>query len=160
MVIGGDGVYTTRVSQHVNAPRSVIYRALLDADAIARWRVPDGMTSEVHEFDPREGGAFRVSLTYDAPGQAGKSASRTDTYHGRFARLVPDREVVEVFEFETADPALGGEMTMTTTLTDADEGGTDVVMEHQGVPASVPPEDNETGSRMALANLAALAEAR
>jgi uncharacterized protein YndB with AHSA1/START domain len=158
LAMADDHVYTTRVSRHVNAPRSVIYRALLDAGAIERWRVPSGMTGEVHEFDPREGGAFRVSLTYDAPGQAGKSASQTDTYHGHFARLVPDRQVVEVFEFETADPALAGEMTMTTTLTDAD-GGTDVLVVHEGVPASVPPQDNETGTRMALANLAALTEA-
>ena len=66
-----DAVYSMRVSRHVKAPRSAVYRALLDADAIARWRVPDGMTSQVHEFDPREGGAFRVSLTYDAPGKGG-----------------------------------------------------------------------------------------
>ena len=153
-----DAVYSTRVSRHVNAPRSAVYRALLDADAIARWRVPAGMTSQVHQFDPREGGAFRVSLTYDAPGMAGKSQSRTDTYHGHFARLIPDRQVVEVIEFETTDPALGGAMTLTTTLTDAD-GGTDILLVHDGIPASVPPADNETGTRMALANLAALVEA-
>jgi len=153
-----DAVYSMRVSRHANAPRSAVYRALLDPDAIARWRVPDGVTSQVHEFDPREGGTFRVSLTYDAPGQAGKSAERTDTYHGRFARLVPDRQVVEVIEFETADPALGGPMTLTATLTDAD-GGTEILVAHDGIPASVPPADNEAGTRMALANLAALVEA-
>jgi uncharacterized protein YndB with AHSA1/START domain len=153
-----DAVYSTRISWHVNAPRSAVYRALLDADAIARWRVPAGMTSQVHEFDPREGGAFRVSLTYDAHGRAGKSASRTDTYHGHFDRLIPDRQVVEVFEFEAAGPALRGVMTMTTTLTEAD-GGTDVLVVHDGIPASVPAADNETGTRMALANLAALVEA-
>jgi uncharacterized protein YndB with AHSA1/START domain len=157
--VNDDAVYSTRVSRRVNAPRSAVYRALLDADAVARWRVPVGMTSEVHEFDPREGGTFRVSLTYDAPGQAGKSASRTDTYHGHFARLIPDRQVVEVIEFETADPALGRPMTLTTTLTDAD-GGTEILVVHDGIPASVPPADNETGTQMALANLAALVEAR
>jgi uncharacterized protein YndB with AHSA1/START domain len=151
-------VYTTRVSWHVNAPRPAVYRALLDPGAVERWRVPDGMTGHVHEFDPREGGTFRVSLTYDAPGTAGKSAPATDTYHGHFARLVPDQLVVEIIEFETADSALAGQMTLTTTLTDAD-GGTDVLLVHDGVPASVPPADNETGQRMALANLAALVEA-
>lgn len=151
-------VYTAQLSWHVNAPRSAVYRALLDAGAIAHWRVPDGMTSHVHEFDPREGGAFRVSLTYDAPGRAGKSAEQTDTYHGHFAKLVPDRQVVEVLEFETADPSLRSEMTMTTTLTDAGPG-TDILVVQEGIPASVPPEDNETGTRMALAKLAALVEA-
>jgi uncharacterized protein YndB with AHSA1/START domain len=117
------------------------------------------MSSHVHEFDAREGGSFRVSLTYDAPGGAGKSDSNTDTYHGRFARLVPDEQVVEVFEFETADPALGGTMTMTTSLRDAD-GGTEVVIVHEGIPDSVPAADNETGTQMALDNLAALVEER
>ncbi len=99
-----------------------------------------------------------ISLSYDAPDRTGKSASRTDTCHGHFARLMPDEQVVEVLEFETADPALAGPMTMTTTLTDAD-GGTDVLVVHEGIPDSVPAADNETGTRMALANLASLVEA-
>jgi uncharacterized protein YndB with AHSA1/START domain len=110
-------VYSTRVSAHVNAPRPAVYQALVDADAVAKWRVPEGMTGHVHEFDAREGGSFRISLNYDAPGMTGKSAPRTDTYHGHFARLVPDEQVVEVLEFETADPALGGTMTMPALIT-------------------------------------------
>jgi uncharacterized protein YndB with AHSA1/START domain len=152
-------VTSTRVARRIDAPRADIYRALLDADAIAKWRVPDGMTSDVHEFEAREGGAFRVSLTYDAPDAAGKTAAHTDTYHGHFARLVPDKQVVEVLEFETANPDLAGEMTMTTTLTDVD-GGTEIIVEHEGVPRGVSPADNELGTRMALDHLAALVEAR
>ena len=117
------------------------------------------MTSQVHEFDAREGGRFRISLTYEASGEAGKSAAHTDTYHGHFVRLVPDEQVVEVFEFETADPELGGEMTMTTTLSDA-VGGTDVTIVHEGIPSGVPAEDNEIGTRMALEKLAKLVEAK
>lgn len=115
------------------------------------------MTSHVHEFDAREGGAFRVSLTYDAPTATGKTAAHTDTYHGRFLKLVPNELVVEVLEFETSDPALRGEMTMTTTLANAN-GGTDVVVVQEGIPSGVPEADNETGTRMALANLAAFVE--
>ncbi|WP_066952484.1 SRPBCC domain-containing protein [Streptomyces lushanensis] len=151
-------MYSTRVSRRVNASRAAVYRALLDADAVATWRVPAGMSSHVHAFDAREGGAFRVSLTYDSPVGTGKSASHTDTYHGHFAKLVPDVQVIEVFAFETADPALQGTMTMTTTLTDAD-GGTEVLIKHDGIPDAVPAADNETGTRMALAHLARLVEA-
>ncbi|GAA2312493.1 hypothetical protein GCM10010234_66460 [Streptomyces hawaiiensis] len=151
-------MYTSRVSGHVDAPRPAVYRALVSAEAIARWRVPTGMSGEVHEFEAREGGRFRVSLTYEAPDASGKSAAHTDTYHGHFARLVPDEQVVEVLEFETTDPALGGAMTLTTTLTDAEDGGTDVLMVHEGIPAAVPAADNETGTRTALANLARLVE--
>ena len=151
-------MYTTRVSCHVNAPPEAVYQALVDADAVERWRVPDGMTSQVHEFDAREGGAFRVSLTYDAPTGAGKSAPQTDTYHGRFARLVPAEQTVEVLEFETDDPGLRGTMTVTTTLTETG-GGTDVLVVHEGIPDTVPAADNDTGTRMALARLARLVEA-
>jgi uncharacterized protein YndB with AHSA1/START domain len=149
---------STRISGHISAPRAAVYRALLDADSVEKWRAPAGMTAQVHEFDAREGGAFRVSLTYDAPTGTGKTTSQTDTYHGHFAKLVPDEQVVEVVEFETADPGLRGEMTMTTTLADAD-GGTDIVFRHEGLPSGVAPADNETGTRMALAKLAALVEA-
>jgi uncharacterized protein YndB with AHSA1/START domain len=119
--------------------------------------VPDGMTSEVHAFDPREGGSFRISLTYDAPSGAGKTTEHTDTYQGRFVKLVPNEEVVEVVEFETADPALQGEMTITITLVDAD-GGTDLLAVHDALPPGLSPADNETGWRMALDKLAALLE--
>jgi uncharacterized protein YndB with AHSA1/START domain len=149
----------TRVTQRVHAPRAAVYRALLDVDAVAAWMVPPGMTSRVHAFDPRVGGAFRISLTYDQPTGAGKTTAHTDTYHGRFAKLVPDEQVVEVIEFETDDPSLQGEMTVTITLADAD-GGTDVVAIHDRLPPGLPPADNETGWRLSLAKLAELVEAR
>lgn len=148
----------TRVHQHINAERSVVYRLLLDPGAIATWKVPEGMTAEVHAFEPREGGAIRVSLTYRDTTEAGKTTSHTDTYRGRFVRLVPDEAVVEVDEFETDDPALQGEMVSTITLADAPNGGTDVVGVHEGLPSGVAVADNETGWRMALAKLADLAE--
>src|ERR1700716_1136378 len=107
---------STQISRHVNAPRPSVYRALLDARAVAQWMVPDGMTSHVHEFDAREGGSFRISLTYDAPTGNGKTTAHTDTYHGHFVKLVTNEQVVEVLEFETTDPELSGKMTITTTL--------------------------------------------
>jgi uncharacterized protein YndB with AHSA1/START domain len=150
---------TTRISRHVCAPRAVVYRALLDPAAVARWKVPEGMTCEVHEFDAREGGAIRISLSYDAPTGTGKTTSRTDTYHGRFLELVPDERVVEVDRFESADPAMRGEMRITITLADHD-GDTELRAVHEGLPPGVSIADNETGWRMALAKLAALVEQR
>ena len=150
---------STRNSRLVRAPREAVYRALIDPEAIVRRRFPEGMRCEVHSFEPREGGAFRVSLTYEAPTGAGKSSAQTDTYAGHFSRLVPDREVVEAIEFETDDPQLAGEMTMTTVLSDA-AGGTEVAVLHEGIPPGVSTEANELGTRMALDNLAALVEDR
>jgi uncharacterized protein YndB with AHSA1/START domain len=149
---------STRMSRHINAPRAKVYRALLDARAVAKWMVPNGMTSHVHEFDAREGGSFRISLTYDSPTTTGKSTAHTDTYHGHFVKLVTNEQVVEVVEFETTDPAMRGEMTITFTLADAD-GGTDLQAVHDGLPPGVPPADNEVGWQMSLAKLAALVEA-
>ena len=150
---------TTRVSVHIRAPRHQVYAALLDPLLIERWRVPEGMTCLVHRFEAREGGGFRISLTYDAPTGTGKTTARTDTYHGRFARLVPGERIVELLEFETEDPAMQGEMTVTTTLTDAGDG-TELVGVHEGLPVGVSPADNELGWRMSLGKLAALVEGR
>lgn len=119
--------------------------------------VPNGMSSHVHAFEPREGGKFRISLTYDAPTGTGKTTAHTDTYHGRFVKLVPDEQVVQVVEFETPDPAMQGEMTITFTLGDA-EGATELVAVHDGLPRGVSPADNELGWTMSLEKLAALVE--
>ncbi|MBJ7357604.1 SRPBCC domain-containing protein [Nocardioides sp.] len=151
-------MYSQTATQVVRAPRAAVYSALVDADAVARWRVPDDMTAEVLEWEARPGGRFRVSLTYVGE-QLGKTEGGTDTYSGRFADLVADAQVVEVLEFESADPALAGEMTMTTTLRDVD-AGTEVELRHDGIPDAVRAEDNAAGTRMALANLAAYVEAR
>jgi uncharacterized protein YndB with AHSA1/START domain len=152
-------VSSTRVRQHVLAPRANVYRALLDARAVAIWMVPTGMTSKVHVFEPREGGSFRISLTYDAPTGAGKTTEQTDTYHGRFLELVPNERVVEEVEFETTDPAMQGVMTMTIALADVD-GGTDVDALHDGLPPGLSTADNEAGWRSSLGKLAALVEGK
>lgn len=104
-------------------PSARVYDALLDPDLISQWRVPTGMSCHVHRFEAREGGVFRVSLTYDEPGAGGKTTAQTDTYHGRFEQLVPHQRVVESLEFESSDPRMHGVMRITTTLT-AERGGT------------------------------------
>jgi uncharacterized protein YndB with AHSA1/START domain len=139
------------------APPAAVYRALTDADAVGRWRVPDDMTATVHELEPVEGGRIRVSLMYADPARAGKSGDATDTYSGTFVRLERDRVVVERIAFETDDPEDQGEITMTTELEPV-EGGTLVKVSYDRLPAGVDPADNETGTRMALDRLAALVE--
>lgn len=148
---------TTRGARHVRAPRARVYAALLDPGAVQQWMVPDGMTSRIHSFDAREGGTFRISLTYDEPTTAGKTSPRTDSFHGRFVRLVPDTEVVQAVEFETDDPAMQGEMTIIYTLADAGSG-TDLVGVHENLPPGVSPADNELGWTMSIEKLAGLVE--
>lgn len=149
---------TTRIRRVLHAPRDRVYAALIDADALPRWKVPREMTMRIHEFSGVEGGAYRISLTYTAPDRAGKTTAHTDTYRGRFARLVPGELVVEVDEFETADPSLAGPMTITISLADAEDGGTELVATHEGLPSGVAPADNELGWRESLERLAELVE--
>lgn len=148
---------TTRIARHIDAPPARVYRALLDPTSVQHWMVPDGMTSCVHSFDAREGGTFRISLTYDQPTDTGKTSAQTDTFHGRFVRLLPDAEVVQAVEFETNDPAMQGEMTITYTLADV-AGGTDLVGVHENLPPGVAPADNELGTSMSIEKLARLVE--
>jgi uncharacterized protein YndB with AHSA1/START domain len=115
------------------------------------------MTATVHTFDPRQGGVFRISLSYDDESRTGKTAGNVDTYHGYFRELVPDRRVVEVIEFETSDPELRSEMTITTSLEEAG-GGTEVLVVFDGLPDGVSHQDNATGTAMSLSNLARLVE--
>ena len=148
---------TLHAIRQIAAPRAKVYAALIDGHAVQQWMVPDGMSSEVHHFDAREGGTFRISLSYESAAGVGKTSARTDTHHGRFVELVPNERVVQTTEFETQDPALRGEMTLTFELRDA-AGGTELRAVQEGVPSVVPVADNELGWRMALDKLAALVE--
>jgi uncharacterized protein YndB with AHSA1/START domain len=149
--------YEQRASILVRAPRGAVYAALLDPRAVETWRVPDDMTASVREWEPVEAGRFRVSLVYRAEDRTGKTEGATDTYSGTFTRLVPDEQVVEEIRFETDDPGLTAPMTMTWTLREAADG-TEVELVHQAIPDAVSPQDNETGTRMALTKLAAYVE--
>lgn len=147
-----------QVSRIIMAPRAKLYAACLDPRALAAWRAPDRMTGTVHSFDPRVGGAYRMTLTYRDPKSArGKTSGDTDSFTGRFAELVPDEKIVEIIAFETDDPGYAGAMTLTTSFEDV-PGGTNVTMKFDGLPPGIRPEDNETGVRQSLYKLAALVE--
>lgn len=144
-----------RFSQFIPAPPEAVYQALLDPARIEQWRVPSDMRAEAHHFEAWPGGRFRVSLTFQFEGPTGKSSARTDTYHGSFRELLPNQRVVEVLEFETDDPQMQGEMTITTTL-DAVDGGTLLTAIHSGLPPGISTRDNEIGWRDSLSKLARL----
>lgn len=150
---------TTRVSRHVRAPRGAVWRALVDPEALARWLPPPGLRGILHAFEPRVGGIVRMSLVYADPsaGPGGKSSADTDTFHGRIVGLVPMRRLALRTEFESEQPGMAGAMVVAFELDDAAEG-TLVTCVCEGVPEGILLEDNETGSRLSLDNLAALVE--
>jgi uncharacterized protein YndB with AHSA1/START domain len=151
-------MHRTRITRRVNAPRERVYRAFLDAGDVARWMVPTGMTSTIHAFEGRQGGAFRITLSYDQPTGTGKTTAHSDTFHGRFVELVPPARIVQAVEFESDDPAMRGEMTITISLAEVD-GGTEIVAVHDRLPPGLSPADNETGWQSSLGKLADLVEA-
>lgn len=117
----------------------------------------DGSRREVGRTSERDRpGAIAA---YGTPTAIGKTTAHSDTNHGRFVKLVPNEQVVEVDECETADPALRGEMTMIITLSDLAGGGTRLDAIHDGLTPGVSPSDNKLGWRETLDRFAALVEA-
>jgi uncharacterized protein YndB with AHSA1/START domain len=146
---------STIVSRVIDAPQEALYRAFLDRDAFVAWLPPGSMRGVVHAFDGREGGSFTMSLVYpESDGSSqGKTSQSTDTFQGRFVKLVPSERIVWSIEFESADPSFAGEMTVSTTL--APEGrGTKVTIICENIPRGIRPEDNEAGCRSSLEKLA------
>ena len=151
---------TTRVSRIIKASRDAVYRACLNPDALVSWRVPDNMTGHVHAFDAREGGTYRMSLTYHqdaADRPRGKTSDDTDSFHGRFVELVVNEKIVEIIAFESSDPRFVGEMKITTSFNDCAQG-TEITILCQDIPAGIRPEDNAMGCRSSLRKLAARLE--
>ena len=150
---------TDSASRVIMASPQVIYQAFLDTEAILSWRPPAGMKGQIHAFDPREGGTFRMSFTYCDAGHEvlGKTSEHTDVFEGRFLELVPDKKIVEIVEFESDDPAFAGAMTVVTTLVPV-SGGTEVTIRCENVPSGIGPGDHEAGILSSLENLAAFTE--
>lgn len=146
---------TTTASKVIGVPPDAVYRAYLDRDAIARWLPPGTMTGVVHAFEAREGGRFSMSLMYpeSEASARGKTDARTDTFAGRFVKLVPDEQIVWATVFESDDPSFAGEMIVATTLRPV-ERGTEVTVRCDNIPAGVRLEDNELGCRLTLDQLA------
>ena len=150
---------TDCVSRVIGATPETIYQALLDAQAVAKWRPPKGMQATILAFDPRESGSFRMKLSYLDTGHTGrgKSSEHADIVRGQFLQLVPNERVVERVEFESDDPAFGGAMTITTTLASV-SGGTKVTVLCENVPPGIKRSDHEAGITSTLANLADFTE--
>ena len=147
---------STVVSRLIEAPADAVYQAFLDPDAVATWLPPGAMRGIVHAFEAREGGPFSMSLVYpeDDSTASGKTTESTDTFRGRFARLIPNERVVWVVEFDSDDPSFSGVMMVTTTL--APEGSaTNVTIFCESIPLGIRPADNEAGCRSTLEKLAA-----
>ncbi|WP_091210330.1 SRPBCC domain-containing protein [Mucilaginibacter gossypiicola] len=149
----------TSNNQLIKATPEQIYVALTNPDMLVRWQVPGEMTGQIHAFDLREGGGYTMSLRYPESEKVmkGKSSEREDRFIARFLILEPPHRLMEAVQFDTADPAFGGEMIMDIQLK-AQPGGTKVTFAFYDLPSGIKPEDNEAGTRSSLSKLAALLE--
>ena len=145
----------TRTSRVIRARPDELYAAFLDPAALGDWLPPAEMTGEIHEFDARVGGGYRMSLFYppDERSFRGKTSDREDMVNVRLVELAPPRRIVEAVSFVTTDPALFGEMTMTATFEEL-PGGTEVTLVFKDLPPGLRAEDNEAGARLSLDQLA------
>jgi uncharacterized protein YndB with AHSA1/START domain len=140
---------TIRLHRVLRAPPERIYRAFLDADAMAKWLPPNGFTAKVHHLEAKLGGGYKMSFTNFTTG-------KSHSFGGRYLELVPHQRIQYVDRFD--DPNLPGEMQITVTLTKVSVG-TDVNIVQAGVPAVIPPEACYLGWQESLTLLAKLVEA-
>ncbi len=142
---------TGTVSLHrvLKAPPERVYRAFLDADALAKWLPPHGFTCRVHHLEARVGGTFRMSFTNLATGQA-------HAFGGSYLELVPHARIRHSDSFD--DKALPGAMITTIDLRPV-AVGVDLAIVQEGIPEPIPVEACYLGWQESLTLLALLVEA-
>ncbi|WP_437999836.1 SRPBCC domain-containing protein [Sorangium sp. So ce185] len=146
---------TDTASLVVAARPDAVYRAFADPDALITWLPPEGMTGRVLDYDFREGGRYRIELTYEeaAPSGGGKTTGRTDVSAGRFLSLEPGKRIVQSVEFESSDVSFAGEMVMTWSF-ESLPAGTRITITAENVPPGISQADHDAGLRSSLENFA------
>lgn len=123
-----------------------------------RWVPPTGMIATMLHHDFREGGSYRMRLTYRDPEHGrGKTSDNVDEVEVRFIRLVDAKRIEQAVTFESNDPAFSGVMRMTWTL-DPAKNGTIVTIRAEDVPEGIRPEEHQAGMNSTLDNLASFLE--
>ena len=139
---------TVRLHRVLATSPEKVYRAFLEADALAKWLPPNGFTCSVHHFDPKVGGSFKMSFRNFTTGE-------DHGFGGKYLELLPNERLryTDVFD----DPNLPGEMLVTIALKKVSVG-TEINIEQAGIPDIIPLEACYLGWQESLRNLARLAE--
>ena len=140
---------TVRLHRVLRAPPERIYRAFLDADALAKWLPPNGFTGNVHHLRAEVGGTFRMSFTNFTTGHG-------HAFGGEYLELVPNERISHTDKFD--DPNLPGTMRTTLSLKKL-PWGTELDILQEGIPDAIPVESCCLGWQESLALLALLVEA-
>ena len=139
---------TIRLHRVLRAPADRVYRAFIDADAMAKWLPPHGFTGKVHQMDARVGGTYKMSFT-------NFSSGTSHAFGGKFLELVPGERLRYTDAFD--DPNLPGQMQTTVVLKKVSVG-TEINVTQEGVPDAIPAEACYLGWQESLTLLAQLVE--
>jgi uncharacterized protein YndB with AHSA1/START domain len=140
---------TIRLHRVLRSTPERIYRAFLDADAIAKWLPPNGFTCKVHHLEAKVRGSYRMSFTNFSTGGG-------HSFGGEYLELVPNEFIRHTDRFD--DPNLPGVMVTTITLRPV-VCGTELTVVQEGVPEAIPVEACYLGWQESLTLLALLVEA-
>ncbi|MBM3543481.1 MAG: SRPBCC family protein [Alphaproteobacteria bacterium] len=139
---------TVRLHRVLGTKPDKVYRAFIEADALAKWIPPNGFTCTVHHLDAKVGGTFRMSFRNFTTGDS-------HSFGGDYKELVPGERLRYTDKFD--DPNLPGEMQVTVTLKPVSVG-TEITIVQEGIPDAIPPEMCYLGWQESLRNLARLVE--
>ena len=140
---------TVRFHRVLRAPAERIYRAFLNADAMAKWLPPNGFTGKVHHLDAKVGGTYKMSFTNFTTGNS-------HSFGGEYLELLPNERIRHTDKFD--DPNLPGTMQVTISFRKV-SCGTELNIVQEGIPEVIPPEACYLGWQESLALLAELVEA-
>ena len=140
---------TVRLHRVLRAPAERIYRAFLDADALAKWLPPNGFTGKVHHLDAKVGGTYKMSFTNFTTGNS-------HSFGGEYLELLPNERIRHTDKFD--DPNLPGTMQVTVSFRKV-SCGTELNIVQEGIPEVIPTEACYLGWQESLTLLAKLVEA-
>jgi uncharacterized protein YndB with AHSA1/START domain len=146
--MSANDTHTVRLHRVIRAAPERVYRAFLDADALAKWLPPHGFTGKVHQLDAQVSGGYRMSFTNFTSGHR-------HTFGGRYLELLSHQRLRYTAVFD--DPNLPGEMQTTVELRPV-SCGTEISIEQQGISALIPPEACYLGWQESLTLLSQLVE--
>jgi uncharacterized protein YndB with AHSA1/START domain len=139
---------TVRLHRVLRTKPEKVYRAFLEASAMAKWLPPYGFTCTVHHMDARVGGTFRMSFQNFSSGNG-------HSFGGNYIELIPSERIRYTDKFE--DPNLPGTMEVTVSLKPV-LCGTELSVVQSGIPDAIPLEMCYLGWQESLAQLATLVE--
>jgi len=139
---------TIRLHRVLRATPERVYRAFLNADAMAKWLPPNGFTCKVHHMDAKVGGTYKMSFT-------NFSSGTSHSFGGKYVELVPNERIVHTDKFDDAN--LPGQMRTTVSLKKVSVG-TELTVVQEGIPSPIPVEGCYLGWQQSLTLLAQLVE--